>query len=777
MKHRPSRGTLASVPSLLLAVATLTGCGQKWSETESGVIRTVANRGGRTLGYATTSGVKLLTVDRLAFKDLNRNGTLDPYEDWRLPSEDRAKDLASRMSVEQIAGLMLYSSHQAIPATVGPFGASSYDGKPFAESGANPWDLSDDQKDFLTNDGLRHVLVTAVESPEVAARWNNHVQALVEGIGLGIPANNSSDPRHRTRAEAEFNAGSGGNISMWPDSIGLAATFDPDLVRQFGDIASKEYRALGIATALSPQIDLATEPRWFRFSGTFGEDPDLATDMSRAYVEGFQSSAAEAAIEGGWGYQSVNAMAKHWPGGGPGEAGRDAHFGFGKYAVYPGDNFDLHLLPFTKGAFNLAGGTDAASAVMPYYTISQGQDKAYGENVGNAYSKYMIADLLREKYGYDGVVCTDWGVTRDYSGVDRFGASPWGVEGLTEAERHYKALLAGVDQFGGNNDSGPVVEAYEMGVQEHGEEFMRARLEKSAVRLLRNIFRTGLFDNPYLDVEETVATVGKPEYMAAGYEAQLSSLVLVKNQGVLPLKQAATVYIPQRFVPETRDFFGRVNPARHEDAINLEIAGKFFTPTDDPNEADAGLVVITSPESGRGYKGSDTVAGGNGYLPISLQYGAYTAAHARARSIAGGDPLESFTNRSYRSKSVTASNVTDLQAVLGVRKRMQSKPVIVVLKMSNPTVVSEFEPSADAILVSFGVQDQALLEILSGKAEPSGLLPLQMPADMRTVEEQAEDTPHDMRPHVDAAGNAYDFAFGLNWQGVIRDERTRAYAK
>ena len=777
MKHRPSRGTLASVASLLLAVATLTGCGQQWSETESGVIRTVANRGGRTLGYATTSGVKLLTVDRLAFKDLNRNGTLDPYEDWRRPPEERAKDLASRMSVEQIAGLMLYSSHQAVPATVGPFGASSYDGKPFAESGANPWDLSDDQKDFLTNDGVRHVLVTAVESPEVAARWNNHVQALVEGIGLGVPANNSSDPRHRTRAEAEFNAGSGGNISMWPDSIGLAATFDPDLVRQFGDIASKEYRALGIATALSPQIDLATEPRWFRFSGTFGEDPDLATDMARAYVEGFQSSTADAAIEGGWGYQSVNAMAKHWPGGGPGEAGRDAHFGFGKYAVYPGDNFDLHLLPFTKGAFNLAGGTGAASAVMPYYTISQGQDRAYGENVGNAYSKYMIFDLLRGKYGYDGVVCTDWGVTRDYSGVDRFGASPWGVEGLTEAERHYKALLAGVDQFGGNNDSGPVVEAYEMGVQEHGEEFMRGRVEESAVRLLRNIFRTGLFDNPYLDVQKTVATVGKPEFMAAGYEAQLSSLVLVKNQGVLPLKQGTTVYIPKRYVPETRNFFGRVTPARYEDAINLEIAGKFFTPTDDPNEADAGLVVITSPESGRGYKGSDTAAGGNGYLPISLQYGAYTADHARAQSIAGGDPLESFTNRSYRSKSVAASNGTDLQAVLDVRKRMQSKPVVVVLKMSNPTVVSEFEPSADAILVSFGVQDQALLEILSGNAEPSGLLPLQMPADMRTVEEQAEDTPHDMRPHVDVAGNAYDFAFGLNWQGVIRDERTRTHAK
>ena len=778
MKRRLPPSSLASLLALPLALAAQAGCGPNWSETESGTVRTVTNDGGRTLGYATTSGVQLLTVEGFAFKDLNRSGTLDPYEDWRRPYEDRAKDLASRMSVEEIAGLMLYSSHQAIPAADGPFGTSTYGGKPFAESGANASDLSDDQKDFLTNDGLRHVLITSVESPEVAARWNNNVQALVEAIGLGIPANTSSDPRHQARAEAEFNAGSGGAISMWPESIGLAATFDPGLVQQFGDIASKEYRALGIATALSPQIDLATEPRWFRFSGTFGEDPGIATDMARAYIEGFQSSGADAAIESGWGHESVNAMAKHWPGGGPGEAGRDAHFGFGKYAVYPDGNFDLHLLPFTEGAFNLTGGTGSASAVMPYYTISHGQDKAYGENVGNAYSKYMIADLLRGKYGNDGVVCTDWGVTRDSAAVDRFGASPWGVEALTEAERHYKALLAGVDQFGGNNDAGPVVEAYEMGVREHGEQFMRTRFEASAVRLLRNIFRTGLFDNPYLAVEETVATVGNPEYMAAGYEAQVKSLVLVKNQGgVLPLKQGATVYIPRRYVPESRSFFGRVTPARHEDAVNLEIAGRFFTPTDVAHAADAALVVITSPESGRGYEGSDAAAGGNGYLPISLQYSAYTATHARATSIAGGDPLESFTNRSYRGKTVAASNVTDLQAVLDVRKRMQGKPVIVVLEMSNPTVVSEFEPSADAILVSFGVQDQAVLEVLSGKAEPSGLLPLQIPADMQTVEEQAEDRPHDMRPHADTTGNVYDFGFGLDWNGVIQDERTRTYAK
>lgn len=776
MNRTTHSGPLVGLLSYLIVALALSGCGRAWSEAESGFIRTVTNRGGRTLVYAITSGVRLLTADRLAFKDLNRNGVLDPYEDWRLPSEDRAKDLASRMAVEQIAGLMLYSAHQAIPSSVSPFGRSSYGGRPFAESGAMAWDLSDDQKDFLTDDGLRHVLVTSVESPEAAARWNNNVQALVEGIGLGIPANNSSDPRHRPRANAEFNAGSGGAISMWPPSIGLAATFDPELVRRFGDIASREYRALGIATALSPQVDLATEPRWSRVSGTFGEDPDLATDMARAYVDGFQSSEGGAALEGAWGFHSVNAMVKHWPGGGAGEAGRDAHFAFGKYAVYPGGNLGLQLLPFTNGAFKLSGGTGQASAVMPYYTISHGQDREYGESVGNAYSKYMISDLLRGDHGFEGVVCTDWGVTRDHSGVDRFGASPWGVEGLTEAERHYKALMAGVDQFGGNNDSGPVIEAYEMGVREHGEEFMRSRFEASAVRLLRNMFRTGLFENPYLDIEETVATVGRPEFMAAGYEAQVRSLVLLKNRdGVLPLREGAAVYIPKRNVPERRTFFGRVTPARHEDAVNLEVAGRYFAVTDDPGAADAGMVVIASPDSGRGYEPPAAGSGGNGYLPISLQYGQYTATHARSTSIAGGDPLESFTNRSYKGRAVKASNLADLQAVRDVSAKMAGKPVIVLLEMSNPTVMSEFEPSADAILVSFGVQDQAVLEVLSGNAEPSGLLPVQLPADMRTVEEQAEDTPHDMRPHVDAAGNAYDFGFGLDWDGVIEDDRSGEY--
>ena len=463
----------------LLMVSTQCSHPIKWAETQGESFNLVTNEGGATLGYSPESGVTILTDKGFGFKDMNKNGKLDDYEDWRLSVQERAENLASLMSIEQIAGLMLYSAHQSIPAGGrGPFGGT-YGGKSFRESGAAPSDLSDAQLKFLTEDNLRHVLITRVQSPEVAAQWNNNAQALVEGLGLGIPANNSSDPRHRTRAESEYNLGSGGEISMWPTTLGLAATFSPELVKEFGDIASKEYRALGIATALSPQVDLATDPRWMRFSGTFGPDPQLAADMARAYVDGFQTSEEEMEIAGGWGYNSVNAMVKHWPGGGSGEGGRDAHYGYGKFAVYPGNNADEHLIPFINGAFNLQGGTGMASAVMPYYTISYGLDPG-GENVGNAYSKYFITDLLRNKYGYNGVVCTDWNVTHDVESIDVFiTGKSWGVRDLSEAERHYKLLMAGVDQFGGNNDAGPVIEAYEMGIEAIGEDEIRARFEVS----------------------------------------------------------------------------------------------------------------------------------------------------------------------------------------------------------------------------------------------------------------------------------------------------------
>jgi len=772
------------LPIVVLSASTITlalslsSCSQKWVEEEHGTYRLIKQQGGQTLGYSPNSGIQLLEQDGFKFKDLNKNGKLDKYEDWRLPMEERATDLASQLSLEEIAGLMLYSGHQSIPATGSSYIAGgTYGGKTLAESGAKSSDLTDQQRKFLVEDNLRHVLITTVESPQVAAEWNNNMQELCEGIGHGIPSNTSSDPRHTASARAEFDAGAGGQISLWPSTLGLAATFDPNIIERFGRIAALEYRALGIATALSPQVDIATDPRWWRNSGTFGEDPLLSTHIARAYCDGFQTSSPEARIEGAWGYESVNAMVKHWPGGGSGEGGRDAHFIVGKYAVYPGHNEALALKPFTEGAFRLTGGTGMASAIMPYYTISVDYDGT-GNAEGNNYSKYIITDLLREKYGYDGVVCTDWNVTHDEGNamVSVISGKCWGHETEDVVTRHYKVLMAGVDQFGGNNEAQPILDAYKMGVEEHGEAWMRARMEASARRLLRNIFRVGLFENPYLDPAVSQELVGNAEFMQEGYDAQVKSVVMLKNKNhLLPITEKKKVYVPSLHHDASVNMFGIPVAAYDEEPVDKAQLAKYYEVVNTPEAADFAICFISYPQNGQGWSAEDVKKGGNGYVPISLQYNDYKAVHARKHSLAGGDPNEKSNDRSYYNKSVKTSNKGELDMVLKTRKQMGRKPVIVCVNMDRPFVMAEFEPQVDAILVGFVIQNQVILDLISGKAEPSALLPMQMPLDMKTVEEQFEDTPRDMKPYIDTEGNAYDFAYGLNWQGVIDDERVKNY--
>jgi len=733
---------------------------KKWELVEKDCYCLVINEGGATLGISAENKDAIIEADGFAFKDLNRNGVLDAYEDWRLPVDERLDDLVKKLSIDDIAGLMLYSSHQML--TLNPSILSRlYKGTDTREYA---WDLSEAQKKFLGDDNLRHVLIALIDDAYTAAKWNNNAQAFVESIGHGIPVNTSSDPRHNISASGEFDMGSGSPISKWPQHLGLAAAFDPAVVEEFGEIASKEYRMMGIATALSPQIDLATEPRWLRFNGTFGAGSLLCADLARAYCDGFQESIGDEEICDGWGYESVNAMAKHWPGGGSGESGRDAHYGYGKYAVYPGNNFDEHMIPFTEGAFKLKGKTGAASAIMPYYTISYEQDPG-GENVGNGFSKYIITDLLREKYKYDGVVCTDWNITHDMADFESpITGKPWGVEDMSVADRHFKVLMAGVDQFGGNDDAGPVVEAYEKGVAEFGEAFMRERMELSAKRLLRNIMRVGLFENPYLDADASRERVGCSEFMDAGYKAQLRSVVMLKNkEDVLPLQAKSKVYIPKRLTKARLNWFGMPLPEVDAVPIDLDVVSKYFEVVENPDEADCAFAFIDSPEN-RGYTKDE------GYLPISLQYRPYTAETSREQSLVSQDG-----NCSYKNKTVSNSYEPHLDSVLEIKKAIGDKPLIVFLKAKNPVVPGEFEGVADAVLVDFCVKPEALMDIVSGKVEPSGLLPFILPKDMDAVEKHCEDLPFDIEPYIDNCGNQYDFAFGMNWSGVICDERVKRY--
>ncbi len=728
------------------------------------------NDGGPTLGAAVTP---IVCKEGLAFKDPERVGRLLPYADWRLPAEERALDLAARLTVEEIAGLMMYSPHQMVPSMPDEPFASTYGGKPFPESGEPPWAMSDSQRSFLKDNHVRHVLAVKLQTAEVAVRWNNELQRCVEAMPHAIPVSISSDPRHGAgSASAEYKSYAG-QVSKWPEGLGLAATFSPALCEAFGKAVAKEYRALGITTALSPQIDVGTEPRWMRVEDTFGASPELVRDMGRAYCDGLQTTEGSA---DGWGAGSVCAMAKHWPGGGPCEAGRDAHYGFGKFAVYPGGSLARHMLPFLDGAFRLNGPTQTVASVMPYYSVSWGIDPS-GANVGNSYSRYVIHDLLREKYGFGGVLCTDWGITADPNPeMDSFGSRCFGVESLTEAERHLRILENGVDQFGGNSDVRPILAAYRLGCEAHGEAAMRARFERSAVRLLTNLFRCGLFENPYLDPEESARVVGGEALRRAGFDAQLKSVVLLKNDGMLPIAPKKKVYVPDRTICARKSFIRSMEPERTLPGAPEALVADFFTPVRTPEEADFALIFIESPLSD-GYSRADREAGGNGYLPVSLQYRPYAADTARSPSIAGGDFREASDDRSYRGKEGAAANEGDLDLVMDARKRMPGKPVIVCVRMHNPCVLSELEPYADAILTDFGVSREAVLTLVSGGAEPSALLPVQLPASMEAVEAHCEDRPLDIEPYRDACGNRYDFGFGLNWRGPIRDGRADPYKK
>ena len=724
------------------------------------------NENGPILG---TKSDRMKEKDGMLFKNLSGADELLPYEDWRLDDEIRADDLAKRLNIEEIAGLMLYSPHQMVPfRATGPF-AAHYNGKEYQDGVIEKWALTDEQHEFISQGHIRHFLQLGVDDAATSARWSNRLQGRAEQEPWGIPVNISTDPRHGASTAAVEYKSAGVDVSKWPEGLGMSATFNPEYGRQYAQIASKEYRAMGITTALGPQIDLATDPRWMRYEDTLGGSLKQATEMARVLIDGMQTTEGES---DGWGKDSIITMAKHWPGGGTCEGGRDAHYPFGKYAVYPGGQFEQHQKVFTEGAFKLNGPTQKAASVMPYYSALWHQDKVYRENVGNSYSRYMIHDLLRERFGYDGVVCTDWGITADpLPDIDSFSSRCYGTENLSVAERHLQIIMNGVDQFGGNDDKKPILEAYKIGCERYGENVMRDRMELSARRLLLNMFRLGLFENPYLDPEESMRIVGNSEYVAKGKEAQRASLCLLKNKDqALPLKKGIKVYVPDRMIAAKKGFFRQPEPEKHITPIPKDLGEQYYNFADSPEEADAVIVFIESPDS-CGYSSEDLEAGGNGYLPVTLQYRPYVATEAREHSIAGGDFREEFVDRGYKNKSNVPYNAADLDLILDARVVVGDKPVIVVLRMHNPTVVSEFEPISDAILVDFGVQQDAILDVLFGAYEPQGRLPIIMPKNMETVEKHCEDVFDDIEAYVDSEGHTYGFGYGMNYSEVIKNSK------
>jgi beta-glucosidase len=449
----------------------------------------------------------VLEVGGFSFRDLNKNGLLDIYEDPRQPVEARVDDLLSRMTLAEKAGMLFING-----AVVNEDG--SIEEKPGGQGfgrAALPQ---------MVNLKMNHFNLWQIPAARAVALWYNNLQKFAEATRLGIPVSIASDPRNHfsktifSMAAVDF--------SQWCEPLGFAAIGDPDLVRTFADFARREYLAVGMRIALHPQIDLATEPRWPRISGTFGEDAGLSARLVKPYIEGFQGAKLDAS--------SVACMTKHFPGGGPQKEGLDPHFEFQQGQVYPGNNFDYHLIPF-EAAFEAN-----TAAIMPYYGVPMDQTR---ENVAMGFNKDIITGLLREKYHYDEVVCTDWGLITDlHMGETVWPARAWGVEHLSEAERVLKALDAGVDQFGGESRPELVIELVKNG------KLAEARLDLSVRRLLRQKFQLGLFDEPFVDTAHVSKVFGKPEAVAAGEASQRRAMTLLKNQDqVLPLKGRPKIYV------------------------------------------------------------------------------------------------------------------------------------------------------------------------------------------------------------------------------------------
>jgi beta-glucosidase len=584
-----------------------------------------------------------LTRDGITFRDLNKNGKLDPYEDPRRPIQERVEDLLRQMTLEEKAGMMFQTM-------IG----MNKDGTILEKTGMFPLPQT---SDMIARRLMNHFNILEGSDPRHMAEWHNRIQKLAEQTRLGIPITISSDPRHAfsNNPLAGMMAGS---FSQFPEPTGLAATRDADLVQQFGDIARQEYLAVGIRLALHPMADLATEPRWCRVNGTFGEDADLTAQMTAAYIRGFQGETL--------GKDSVACMTKHFPGAGPQKEGEDAHFPYGREQLYPGDNFDYHLKPF-EAAFK--AGT---SQIMPYYGMPVDTPL---EEVGFGFNKDVITGLLRGKYGFDGVVCTDWGLLTSLKvfGREVMPARAWGVEQLSRAERAQKVLDAGVDQFGGEACPEVIVELVREG------KVSEERIDQSIRRLLRDKFRLGLFDHPYLNIEAAEKIVGQPEFRKVGELAQRKSIVLLKNEKqTLPLKSGLKIYV-ENIKPEAISKFGQV--------------------VQDMAQADIAILRLKAPYEKR--KGL----------------------------------MESFFHAGELDfKEPQKTRILNI---------LNQLPTIVDIYLERPAVIPEIAEKSAALLGNFGANDDAVLDVIFGKFEPQGKLPFELPSSMDAVRQQKEDLPHD----------------------------------
>jgi beta-glucosidase len=598
-----------------------------------------------------------INEDGEAFRDLNRNGSLDPYEDYRIATADRVEDLLSQMTLEEKVGQMFHP-----PVLIEP--------DPLFRVFLEAMSAGTSIEELISRKSLTHFNFYGGASPENIARRLNELQRIAERTRLGIPLSISSDPVHEVPRGGGIASFTLGGVSKWPSQLGFAAGRDASMLEAFGEIAAAEYRAMGFTTALHPMSDMATEPRWARNFGTFGSNAELSAEMTVAYMKGFQGEDLS--------HQSVMTMVKHFPGGGPQLDGLDPHLKSGESQVYPGDHFNYHLAPFVAAIEN------DMRVVMPYYGIPTGQTD---EDVAMAYNRYILTDLLRDQLGFEGVICTDWGVIT---------GRIWGVEPLTVEERYLKSINAGVDQYGGESDPEYIIALVNQGA------ISEARIDQSVRRILRNKFDLGLFETPFVDEAEVNALVNLPEYVTLGMAAQRNAVVLLDNaSSALPL------------AAETRIFV---------DGLDSSVAAKYGTVVETPDDADVVLLFLNTVFNGTQPAGTDRTLD-------------------QMMATRFPDTNLAFSEE-ILAKAAYYSDVSQL---------------VTLVDLNRPAVLTELKGSSAALIGTFGVSDEAMLDVVFGKFNPVGKLPFELPSSMAEVEAQLEDVPDD------TANPLFPYGWGLTY--------------
>lgn len=644
----------------------------------------------------------IIEVDGLKFKDLNNDGKLDPYEDWRLSPEERAKNLVSLMNIDEKIGMMLINTRL--------MGLSQKDKSQTSHDGILDEGIVEKGKSIFAAEklwgtthtleklNLRHFILRDNWSPSETAKWVNTMNEVCEGSRLGIPCLITSNSRNEF-AEPVFGMNDAAGIfSTWPGTLGLAAAAkgdiknggDASLISQFAEIAHDEWNATGLRKGYMYMADCVTDPRWQRTYGTFGEDLEFICDVIGRIIDGFQGKQL--------GSQSVSMTTKHFPGGGPRENGFDPHYKEGKWNIYPtpGSLEKYHLPPFKTAAEH------GTASFMPYYSAPsikkssvqgfEGEDIPF-EEVGFAFNHYFLKHILRDKLGFKGYINSDSGIVNNMC---------WGVEELSVPERFAKAINAGTDMIADTNNVVDLKTAYENGW------ISEKRIDEANVRLLTEMFTLGLFDDrTYVSPEGADKVVSNPANWEKAYVAHKKSVTVLKNHDkTLPLTaeklQGKKVYV-EAFHKETEKAESFTNQAI-KDSKKLGL----FELTDDYKEADIAILFL-NPKSGAYFSATP------GLLELE---------------ICENKDLKAIDGTPYQETTLTGM---DHFKEICDSVHNNSGKVIISVNFVLPWILGNVEPLADALIAGYDTFFTAELEVMAGNFKPVGVLPITLPASEEVI--------------------------------------------